>query len=324
MKKAGKSGLTVLIVVIAATIIISGLNILEQVNSVKTTPKSAVHKTEIKKIFKSNKDNYIAKVNISGIIQEANRYYNQDWILSTIKELKNDSKNLGIALFIESPGGTIYETDEVYLALQDYKTTGKKVYAYQAKIAASGGYYISCAANKIYANRNTMTGSIGVISGQSLDLTGLFDKLGIKMTTIHSGRNKNMFSYNEPLTEEQKKIMQSISDEAYEQFTGIVAISRNIILNDVKKLADGRIYTAKQALENGLIDAVDSWDNMIKDMKEKEFEGKDLQIREFTYEKEFGMSDLFYAKVPALCETVESIHSLSSELRLNYPAYLYR
>ena len=86
---------------------------------------------------------------------------------------------MGIAVFIDSPGGTVYEADEAYLALQDYKTTGKPVYVYQGKLAASGGYYISCAAKKIYANRNSLTGSIGVISGSSYDLTGLFEKLGI-------------------------------------------------------------------------------------------------------------------------------------------------
>ena len=155
-------------------------------------------------------------------------------------------------------------------------------------------------------------------------MTELLSKIGIKSTTIHSGRNKTMFNYNEPLTKEQIEIMQSISDEVYDQFISIVAMNRNLILNDVKKLADGRIYTAKQALENGLIDSVDSWENMIKDMRETEFEGKELPVKEFSYERDFTVSDLFYGKAPALSEGVKSIEDLISEAKLTYPAYLYK
>ena len=161
-----------------------------------------------------------------------------------IKNAKNDPNNRGILLNINSPGGTVYESDEAYLALMD------------SSLAASGGYYIACAADYIYANRNTLTGSIGVIAGESVDATGLFEKIGIKMTTITAGRNKNMGNYNSVLTEEQRAIMQSIADEAYEQFTEIVSDSRGLSISQVKELADGRIYTAKQAKNNGLIDFV--------------------------------------------------------------------
>ena len=100
-----------------------------------------------------------------------------------------------------------------------------------------GGYYIGCAADYIMANRNTLTGSIGVISGQFIDMTQLMDKIGIKSTTIHSGRNKIMGSPSQPMTEEQRKIMQSISDECYDQFTSIVAESRELSKEKVIELA---------------------------------------------------------------------------------------
>lgn len=321
MKNSSKSGLTALIVLLAVTAVLTALNIFEKVTVIKIQPKQ---KPEIKRIFKNDKDGYIARLEIKGVIQEANRTYNQEWLISTIRTLKEDENNKAIALLINSPGGTVYEADETYLALQDYKTSGKKIYAYQSKLAASGGYYISCAASKIYANRNTFTGSIGVLSGTSFDMTELFSKIGIKSTTIHAGSNKNMLNYNEPLTDKQIAIMQSIADEAYEQFTGIVAMSRNLILNDVKKLADGRIYTAKQALENGLIDAVDSWDNMIKDMRDAEFDGKELPVKEFSYQKEFSMSDLFYEKAPGISESLHALEDFASECQLTYPAYLYK
>ena len=209
----------------------------------------------------SEKKNYAAVVNITGAIQEKGPEYNQKWLLSTIQTLKEDEKNSAIILFIDSPGGTVYHSDEAYLALKNYKSSGKKVYAYFATMAASGGYYIGCSADKIYANRNCITGSIGVISASAMDATELLKKLGIKSKTIHAGKNKNMLNYNEPMTDEQIAIMQSLADECYDQFTEIVAESREMRIEDVRKLADGRIFSAKQAKENGLIDDVLTFDD---------------------------------------------------------------
>ena len=206
---------------------------------------------------KSLKKPYVSVIYITGVISEENRTYNQKWLLKKIKNAKNDPNNRGILLNVNSPGGTVYESDEAYLALKEYKTaTQRPVFAFFGSLAASGGYYISCAADTIFANRNTLTGSIGVIAGQSVDATAFLDKVGIKMTTITAGRNKNMGNYNSVLTEEQQAIMQSIADEAYEQFTEIVAESRKMKIEDVKPLADGRIYTAAQAKSNGLIDEI--------------------------------------------------------------------
>lgn len=199
---------------------------------------------------------YVAVINITGTISvDDGISYNQAWLLDTINTLTYDSANQGILLYIDSPGGSVYESDEAYLALLNYKeTTGRPIAAYIGSMGCSGAYYISCAADEIYANRNSLTGSIGVIMSTSIDLTGLMDKLGIKATTVHAGKNKNMFSYNEPVTAEQTAIMRSIADEAYEQFTAIVAESRHMDLAAVQKLADGRVYTASQAAANGLID----------------------------------------------------------------------
>jgi protease-4 len=218
---------------------------------------------------KSLKNPYVAIINITGIISEENKTYNQKWLLHKIRNAKNDKNNRGILLKIDSPGGTVYESDEAYLALEDYKAaTGRPIFAYFTSLAASGGYYIACASDYIYANRNCLTGSIGVIAGQSLDATVLLEKVGLKMTTITAGRNKNMGNYNSVLTEEQRSIMQSIADEAYEQFTGIVAESRKLELAKVKELADGRVYTANQAKNNGLIDSIRPFDEAKNDIKQ--------------------------------------------------------
>lgn len=313
-----KTGLIVFIIILVAALLLGGL---KTAGVIGNPEKKSFTPAET---FAFGNKGYIAELHIEGVIQSENQTYNQKWLLETIKSLKEDKRNKGIALFIESPGGTVYEADEAYLALQDYKTSGKPVYAYQGKLAASGGYYISCAAKKIYANRNTLTGSIGVITGSSYDLTGLLKNLGIKSETIHSGKNKNMFSPTEPVTQEQRDIMQSISDETYEQFTTIVAMSRNIPINDVKTLADGRIYTAHQALRNGLIDAVGPWENMINDMKEKEFEGQNLKVINYSYQKQPTFRDMIMGKTSVESPVSEALETLLSESKIQYPAYLYR
>lgn len=312
-----KHGIIVLILIIIITILFAIANIFNL--SIKSPIKNTVIKTNI---IKKNKDGYIAKLFIEGIIQNENQEYNQKWLLETIYNLKDDKQNKGIALVINSPGGAVYEADEIYLALQDYKTSGKPIFVYQTNLAASGGYYISCAANKIFANRNTLTGSIGVITGSSFDITGLLNNLGIKSETIHSGKNKNMFNFNEPVTEEQKQIMQSLSDECYEQFTSIVAMNRNIPIFEVKKIADGRIYTAKQALENGLIDSIDSFENMIKNIEDEYFEGKTLNVVDFKYKHEPSFKDFLLQGILSNTE-LKSIDKIISKNSIQYPALIY-
>ena len=167
-------------------------------------------------------------------------------------------------------------------------------------MAASGGYYISCAANQIYANRNTLTGCIGVLMGTSFDLTGLFDKVGIKSETIHSGKNKNMLNYNEPITDEQRAIMQSLCDDCYKQFVNIVAKSRHMPTPKAIALSDGRLFTANQALENGLVDHIDSWENMIKDLSEKELNMPGIKVNTYQYYKKQTFVAMMMGKAHAI------------------------
>ena len=293
MKKSFKSGLIVLILIILVAAGFTVKTIYDSNNPVITVSYASRGNVSNydPKVAKPYKHEYISALYIEGTIQQESQDYSQSWLLETIYKLKDDDKNVGLAIYIDSPGGAVYQADEAYLALMDYKTSGKPVYVYQGPMAASGGYYISCAGDKIYANRNTLTGCIGVIFGSSYDLTGLFDKLGIKSETIHSGTNKNMFNYNEPVTYEQRAIMQSISDECYEQFVSIVAKSRDMDFNAAVKLSDGRLYTAKQALENGLIDKVDSWDGMIKDFSENELDKPGIKVVTFKKERKTTMMD---------------------------------
>ena len=281
-----------------------------------------------KKENKFPKNEYIAKLFIKGVISESNDSYNQEWILSTIENLQEDTNNRGIVLVINSPGGGVYQADEVFLALEKYKKeTERPVYAYFTSLAASGGYYVGCAADYIMANRNSLTGSIGVIAGQFTDLTGLMEKWGIKSTTIHSGRNKLMGNFNEPMTQEQQEIMQSIADECYEQFTDIVAESRGLSKEEVYKLADGRIYTALQAKEASLINSIGTLDELIETMQRKEFDFAEYETADFSYQKEDSIYRMIMGSAKEFKKASLGIPDAVMEVlepQIEFPAYYYK
>ncbi len=267
----------------------------------------------------------IARILIEGVIEKENENYNQKWLLETIEELTDDKKTAGIILYINSPGGGVYQSDEVYLALKKYKEKAKKpVWAYFASLAASGGYYIGCAADKIIANRNTLTGSIGVIAGRFVDLTALMAKHGIKSETIHSGRNKTMGSVAEPVTEEQRAIMQSVSDECYEQFVQIVAESRKMELSAVKELADGRIYTAQQAKANGLVDEIASFDDTVDMFKEQVLGDKEAKadVHKYELKKKRSLRKMLTGASFAVDGTA-ALTQLLLKKQIPFPAYYY-
>jgi protease-4 len=206
----------------------------------------------------------------TGLLSEPNAYDHQ-FLLDTIDRAMERDDNRGLMLFVNSPGGGVYESDELYLKIREYQTaTQRPVYVYMASMAASGGYYISAPADMIYANRNCWTGSIGVTMGTFYDISGLLEKYGVKAVTITAGRNKAMGSTTEPMTAEQLRIFQSLVDEAYTQFVTIVAEGRNLKIDEVRALADGRIYTASQARDLGLVDEIGSFEDAVYAMQVNE------------------------------------------------------
>jgi protease-4 len=181
-------------------------------------------------------------------------------IIERLKRAAEDPSVKAIVLRINSPGGGIVATDEIYTALTEIN---KPIVVSMGEMAASGGYYVSCAAEKIVANPVTFTGSIGVISTVP-NFEGLLDKLGIEMLVIKSGTMKDELSpYREP-TEEEIAHWQGITDEAYEQFLGIVTEARDLDPEKARELADGRVYTGRQALELGLIDELGNLSDAIE------------------------------------------------------------
>lgn len=243
-------------------------------------------------------EDFIGVVKVEGAIMNSSTSslfdtaaYNHKNTLQLINDLQNSPYNKGIILFVNSPGGTVYDSDELYLKLKEYsQNTSRPIWAYMASVACSGGYYISMAADKIYANRNVQTGSIGVIMSM-VNYKELFDKLGVKTVIFSSGANKAMGSAGIDMTDEQATIIQSIVDESYEQFLNIVADGRNIDIETLKPIADGRIYTAKQALELNLIDEIQTYENMILQIKNEI--GTDITI--YNPKTSKGINDIFSA-----------------------------
>ncbi len=229
---------------------------------------------------------YIGILHVEGTIttsSSSSDTYQQSWLLRQIDYMKGDTSNRGIMLYVNSPGGSVYASDELYLKLKEYKEeTGRPVYSYFAETAASGGYYIAAGSDKITANRNCTTGSIGVYLGPIIDASGLLDKVGVKADIVKSGANKAMGNSYQPLTEEQRAIYQEYVNESYEQFVDIVAEGRGMDVAAVKQIADGRVYTAKQAKANGLIDEISSLEDA-KNAMLKENKLNDCTFRNVIY-----------------------------------------
>ena len=274
---------------------------------------------------------YIGVINIEGTISEdGSDTYNHEYILNSIDAMENDSENKGIILYLDTPGGTVFASDEVYLKLKEYQEkTDRPVYASMQSMAASGGYYISACADKIYANRNTWTGSIGVTLGTMYDVSELLDALGVKTNTITSGKNKAMGSSVEEMTDEQREIYQSLVDEAYDQFVEIVANGRGMTVKEVKKIADGRVYTAKQAKVNGLVDEIGTFDEAVSDMKST-YNISSCKLEYFESPQSTSLSSLLSSLESAAkdnssslaaslsAETIEELAALNGKVQLSY------
>lgn len=238
---------------------------------------------------------YIGVLHIETTISEdgTDPAYNHEYLLKSIDDMIADDNNKGIILYLNTPGGSVYASDELYFKIREYQEkTGRPVYSSMQAMAASGGYYISAPCDKIYANRNCWTGSIGVTIGTLYDVSELLDKLGVSTMTITSGANKAMGSNVEPPTAEQVEIFQSLVDEAYDQFVGIVAEGRGISESKVRKLADGRIYSALQAKENGLIDEVGTFEDCVEAMKKDYGLSDECTAEDFTSADNYDLSSL--------------------------------
>ena len=202
----------------------------------------------------------IAWIKIRGVIAESNdsgpfsRSQGASAIAKSIRTAAADKNVKAIVLDINSPGGTVASVQNIYSELQKAKQQGKKIVALFRDVAASGGFYVAMAADKIVAEPGTITGSVGVIM-QTSNLEGLFDKLGIKITPITSGKYKDMGAYYRPMDDAEKALLQDMVSETYGQFFAAVKAGRpGVKPEDLTEYTDGRVFTGERAYKLGFID----------------------------------------------------------------------
>jgi protease IV len=197
--------------------------------------------------FKASKKKQIARIEITGAIASDTRKE----VLKALETVEQ-RKYPGLLLRIDSPGGTVGDSQEIYYALKKLREKVKIVASF-GNISASGGVYIGMGAEHIVANPGTITGSIGVIL-RGNNLERLLEKIGVSFKVVKSGPYKDILAFDRQLTPEEEHILQDLIDTSYQQFVATVAEGRKIPVEKVKSFADGRIFTGQQALELGIVD----------------------------------------------------------------------
>lgn len=187
-------------------------------------------------------------------------------VTSQLVKFKKDEDIKAIILRINSPGGAVGPTQEIYREVRKTLPV-KKVIASMSTVAASGGYYVAAAANKIIAAPGTITGSIGVIM-QFIQLEGLFDKIGVRFEVLKSGEFKDIGSPGRKMTERDRKMLNELIQDIQEQFVNGVAEGRNMPVEKVRKIADGRVFSGARAKELGLVDALGNFQDAVELAKE--------------------------------------------------------
>ncbi len=233
---------------------------------------------ETQQIAKLSVDGTIADTGSGGIFSTES-YSHQDF-LAQLKEIQTDENIKAILLEVNSPGGGVYESAEIAKEFAKIKKLKIPVYVSMKNMAASGGYYISAAADKIFATDETVTGSIGVIMS-GVNYSGLMEKLGITDQTYKSGALKDMGSATRKPTEKDKEVLQTYVNNAYNRFVEVVANGRHMSEDAVRKIADGRIYDGAQAKNIGLVDEIGFPEDTLAALK-KDQKLTDAQVIEYT------------------------------------------
>lgn len=198
----------------------------------------------------------IAMVEITGQIFDSRD------IVRQLSKYRRDDEIKAIILRIDSPGGAVAPSQEIYDEVLRVRADNKKIYVSMASLAASGGYYIAAAADRIFANPGTLTGSIGVIMAFS-NAEKLMEKIGLEPEVIKSGKFKDVGSPARAMTSEERKYLQKVVDDVHQQFVEAVAKGRNMTTKEAGKLADGRVFTGRQALKLKMVDEMGGLEDVI-------------------------------------------------------------
>lgn len=237
-------------------------------------------------------------------------------MVEAIRQAEEDETVKAIVLRVDSPGGSALASDLIWNALRHCK---KPVVASMSDVAASGGYYISMATRKIYAEPGTITGSIGVVGGK-MTVGGLYDMVGLKTEVITRGANANLFTMSRPFNDTERQAMTNLMKDVYQQFltkavAGRLQAGKKMTLADLEKLAGGRIWTGRQAKENGLIDELGTLDDAIASAKEMAGIDKQKELEWLILPRPRSMLDsLMESGFGGLQSPLQGMHVLAREL----------
>jgi len=204
----------------------------------------------------------IALVHVNGMLMDSRD------IVRQLSDYRHDPQVRGIILRIDSPGGAVAPAQEIYSEIMKLRADHKTVYASMGTVAASGGYYIACAADYVLASPGTLTGSISAVMAFN-NIEELTKKVGVKPNIIKSGKFKDVGSPLRAMTPEEQNLLQDVVDDVHEQFVQAIATGRDLPLAEVQKIADGRIMTGQQALKLNLIDEVGGLEKTIELLAKK-------------------------------------------------------
>lgn len=183
-------------------------------------------------------------------------------VAAQLRRAADDAEVRAAVLEIDSPGGSVGDSDFLYHEVKKVRARGKPVVAHLQDVATSGAYYVAAAADRIVAQPTTITGNIGVIL-HSLNVEGLFEKLGLEEVIFKKGRMKDILSPTRPLTPEEEEVLQGVTDAVYTRFASIVAAGRKLSEEQMELVGDGRIFAAQEAVAAGLVDAIGYGDDAI-------------------------------------------------------------
>lgn len=240
----------------------------------------------------------IAVLDVNGTIQDTGEAsslfspvgYNHQAFLKNLNNAKDDSSVKGIIIRVNTPGGGVVESAQIHDKIVEIQQEAKKpVYISMGSMAASGGYYISAPAQKIFASPETLTGSLGVIM-QGINVSGLAEKYGVSFETIKSGEYKDIMSSTREMTEEERTILQEMIDNSYAGFVKVISEGRDIPEDQVRRIADGRVYDGRQAKELNLIDEFGYFEDVVETMK-KDHKLTDAQVIQYT--ENLGLGSFF-------------------------------
>ncbi|SNR64633.1 signal peptide peptidase SppA [Desulfurobacterium atlanticum] len=226
----------------------------------------------------------IAVLKIKGVITDS------DYYLNKLDRLRKEKRVKAIVLRVDSPGGSVVPCQEIYNEILRVKKD-KPVVVSMGSVAASGGLYISSAATKIFAEPATITGSIGVIM-QTMNFKKVADKVGIKVITVKSGPHKDLLNPFKDIDKGDIEIVQNLINDVYEQFLEAVSKGRGIEVSKLKKIADGRVFSGRQALKFGLVDKLGDLHDAIEEAKvlanAKDAKPFEVKKEKSFFEKLFG------------------------------------